>query len=101
MATDLQKHIPAHNSERVLATSAAATQAPLVRASLRTPRAAAIAGIVFSILLISSFSLLQLSVPEDQLEVGDWLKTSSGRIALALNLVPFAGSPSCGFLVYC
>jgi hypothetical protein len=63
----------------------------LIRARLRTPRAAAIAGIVFSVLLICSLWLLRLSVPSDPLEAGAWLETSSERVGFALNLVPFAG----------
>jgi hypothetical protein len=65
--------------------------APLTRHRLRTPRAAAIAGIVFSVLLITSLWLLRLSVPSDPLETGAWLVSSSRRVRLALNLVPFAG----------
>ena len=63
----------------------------LIRAHLKTPRAAAIAGILFSILLITSFVLIRLSVPADPLETGAWLETGSQTVALALNLVPFAG----------
>jgi hypothetical protein len=66
-------------------------RAPLIRARLRTPRAAAIAGIVFSVLLISSLWLVRLSVPSDPLEAGDWLETSVARVSFALNLVPIAG----------
>jgi MFS family permease len=58
---------------------------------LRTPRTAAIAGILFSVLLISSFLLLRFAVPADPLEAGAWLKTNSNTVALSLNLVPFAG----------
>jgi hypothetical protein len=39
----------------------------LTAARLRVPRAAAIAGIVFSVLLIASFVLLRRSVPADPL----------------------------------
>jgi hypothetical protein len=63
----------------------------LTRATLKTPKAAAIAGIVFALLLISVFSLLRLSVPADPQEPGAWLQSSSRTIAVALNLVPFAG----------
>jgi hypothetical protein len=63
----------------------------LIRATLKTPRAAAIAGILFSVLLIAAFGLLRLSVPADPLEPGAWLATSSGTVALGLNLVPVAG----------
>ena len=64
---------------------------PLTRVALKTPRAAAIAGVVFSILLILIFWLLRISVPADPLESGAWLRTSSRSVTLALNLVPFAG----------
>ncbi len=67
------------------------TRASLVRPGLKTPRAAAIAGIIFSILLICSLWLLWRSIPVDPLEAGSWLETHSGRASLALNLVPFAG----------
>jgi hypothetical protein len=63
----------------------------LTAARLRAPRAAAIAGILFSILLMTSIVLLRLSVPADPLEAGAWLQTRANTVALALNLVPFAG----------
>lgn len=66
-------------------------QATLTAAQLRAPRAAAIAGIVFALLLITSFVLLRRSVPSDPLEAGAWLEKNSATVALALNLVPFAG----------
>jgi hypothetical protein len=65
--------------------------AALITPHLRAPRAAAIAGILFSLLLVTSFLLLRLAVPSDPLEAGAWLKTNSNTVALALNLVPFAG----------
>lgn len=49
----------------------------VVLAWVRTPRATAIAGILFSLWL------LQLSIPADALEVRDWLKTSSRRVSVA------------------
>jgi hypothetical protein len=64
---------------------------PLIRPRLRTPRAAAIAGIVFSLLLISSLWLLRYSVPADPREAGAWLETSARRVSTALNLIPIAG----------
>jgi hypothetical protein len=66
-------------------------EAPLIRAQLKTPRAAAVAGILFSVLLIAGLLLFQLSVLADPLETGALLRTSSNKIALALNLIPFAG----------
>ncbi len=63
----------------------------LIDARLRAPRAAAIAGILFSVLLLVSFVLLRRAVPADPYEAGAWLKTGRNLVALALNLVPFAG----------
>ncbi|WP_244208123.1 hypothetical protein [Paraburkholderia hospita] len=61
------------------------------RTRLRAPRAAAIAGIVFSVLLIACLLLLRRSVPDSPLDAGRWLLESSGTVAVAVNLVPFAG----------
>jgi len=64
---------------------------PLTRDNLKSHRAAAIAGILFSIILILAFWLLRISVPDDPQEPGSWLKSESNSVALAVNLVPFAG----------
>jgi len=63
----------------------------LTRRRLTTPRAAAVAGILFSILLIISLVLIQISVPDDSGEIGAWLGESWNSVNLALNLLPFAG----------
>src|ERR1700736_3125547 len=68
--------------------------APLRAGSpLRTPRAAALAGIIFSVLLASALVLLRISVPAHPAVPGAWLTDSRRRaeVAIALNLVPFAG----------
>jgi hypothetical protein len=69
-------------------------QGPLQAGSpLRTPRAAALAGIVFSVFLITALVLLRLSVPADARQAGTWLTDAGRRTAaqVALNLIPFAG----------
>jgi hypothetical protein len=63
----------------------------LTHARLRTPRAAAIAGVVFAILLLVVFWLIRRSVPGDPLQPGGWLRGGETYVAIALNLVPFAG----------
>jgi hypothetical protein len=60
-------------------------------ARLRTPRAAAVAGILFSVLLMVIILVLRSSIPASPLDAGAWLAASSGPVALALNLVPIAG----------
>src|SRR5215475_3171098 len=66
-------------------------RARLTHAQLRTPRAAGVAGILFSLLLFATFGLLRLSVPGDPFEPGAWLGGSLRYVTLAMNLVPFAG----------
>jgi hypothetical protein len=63
----------------------------LTRERLKAPRAAAIAGIVFSLLLITSLVLIRLSVPADPQDTGRWLSGGRRPVSLALNLLPFAG----------
>ena len=66
---------------------------PITGSGLRTPRAAAIAGILFSVLLTLALVLLLVSAPSDPTKAGAWLADPTRRatIAIALNLVPFAG----------
>jgi hypothetical protein len=75
-------------------TEAANGQDPLHPGSqLRTPRAAAFAGIVFSVLSITALTLLRLSAPPSPAVAGTWLTDSAHRaaVAIGLNLIPFAG----------
>jgi hypothetical protein len=69
-------------------------------ARFRTPRAAAVAGILFSLMLGVALVLIRVSVPSDPLEAGDWLTDPSRRAAVrvALSLVPFAGIAFLWFL---
>jgi hypothetical protein len=63
------------------------------RQALRTPRAAAIAGIVFSVLLSVSLVLIRLAIPSDPHDAGAWVfdPAHSDSVRAALYLVPFAG----------
>jgi hypothetical protein len=63
----------------------------LIHGQLKTPRAAAVAGILFSVLLIAEVVVFQLLVQGNPRETGAWLGTSSNEVAFALDLVPFAG----------
>jgi hypothetical protein len=65
----------------------------VVGRSLRTPRAAAIAGILFALLLVAALVLVRIGAPSDSGDTGSWLTDPRRRrlVALALNLVPFAG----------
>jgi hypothetical protein len=66
-------------------------QPHLRRQSLRSPSAAAIAGILFALLYSASLVLVRISIPDPQSVDTAWLETYSQTVALALNLVPFAG----------
>lgn len=59
--------------------------------TLKAPRAAAVAGILFSLLLIASMVLVRIAVPADPREAGTWLSSGAPMLALALNLVPLSG----------
>lgn len=65
----------------------------IIRASLRTPRAAAIAGIAFALLLGTALVLVRLAIPADPRDTGDWLDDSGRKnsVVFAPNLIPFAG----------
>lgn len=56
---------------------------------LRAPRAAAVAGVLFSVLLIASYVLVWLSIPENPR--AQVVISHSKTISFALNLLPFAG----------
>ena len=58
---------------------------------LTTPRAAAVAGILFALLFAASLTLLRVSIPEELNADSGWVVTGSGRITTALSLMPFAG----------
>jgi hypothetical protein len=62
---------------------------PLTHQALKTPRGAAVAGILFSVLFTISIILIRLSLPEVHLEESRIRLFS--RISLALTLVPFSG----------
>ena len=70
-----------------------APQEPLTGTGLRTPRAAAIAGILFAVLLGLALVLILLSAPPDPSQADAWLSDPARRatFAVALDLVPFAG----------
>jgi hypothetical protein len=68
------------------------TKASLAREALKTPRAAAIAGILFAVFYGASLVLIRVSIPADPLtENTFWLQTNLGTVTLALNLIPYAG----------
>ena len=68
-------------------------QVLITGAELRTPRAAAAAGILFSLLLGLALILITVSAPSDPAAAGAWLTDPARRhaVVIALNLVPFAG----------
>ena len=61
--------------------------------ALRTPRAAALAGIAFAVIFTVALVLVRRAVPADPDDAGRWLSDGSrrGGVVFALGLVPFAG----------
>jgi hypothetical protein len=67
------------------------TQVSSIRQSLKTPRSAAIAGIIFAILYGTSMVLLNISLTNDPAAGFARTVTDAQTVALALNLIPYAG----------
>ena len=63
----------------------------LTTQKLKTPRAAALAGILFTVLFSSSYILIRLSIPSNPADAGAWLEERGETVSLALSLLPFAG----------
>jgi hypothetical protein len=62
-----------------------------IRQRIRTPRAAAIAGIAFSLLFITSLLLIWVSIPANPLGPATSVINHLKTISFSLNLLPFAG----------
>jgi len=62
-----------------------------IREQLKAPRAGAIAGILFSILLILCLVLIRVSVPANPADEGTWLSVRGRSVHLGFSLLPFAG----------
>ena len=63
----------------------------LIRESIRTPRAAAVAGIVFAVLLITSEVLVWVYVPSVASAQAGEIVRRSKELTVAMNLRPFSG----------
>ena len=68
-------------------------QVTLTRQALKTPRAAAVAGIIFAVLFTTSIVLIRLTIPEELsgTNTAARLQGNTSTVTLALTLVPFAG----------
>jgi hypothetical protein len=67
------------------------SRAQLRNRRLRTPRAAATAGVIFAVLMGTNYALIRISVPPDNTLWDEWMDKWALTITVALNLVPFAG----------
>lgn len=66
-------------------------QAPQRLRKLSTPRAAAVAGVLFALLFAAALVLIRTSIPEHP-EIGtSWIESGRGKIHVAALLLPFAG----------
>ncbi len=61
------------------------------RPGLKTPRAAAWAGIAFALLYGSAIVLIRISVPVNIGADGEWLAQHVNTVRIGLTLIPFAG----------
>jgi hypothetical protein len=59
--------------------------------ALTTPRAAALAGVLFALLFGATLILIRTALPEGGSPGSQWLDTGSAKMTLASELMPFAG----------
>jgi hypothetical protein len=59
--------------------------------ALNTPRAAAVAGVLFALLFGTALILIRTALPEGGSPGSQWLAAGSSRIRVAAILMPFAG----------
>jgi len=69
------------------------SRAGAVKGAVRQPSSAAVAGLLFSVLLIVSVSLFRSVAPDTLAHAGAWTSDADARrtVSLALDLLPFAG----------
>jgi hypothetical protein len=58
---------------------------------LTTPRAAAVAGVLFGLLFGATLILIRVKMPEGVGDSAEWLDSQKGGISTATKLMPFAG----------
>ena len=64
----------------------------LTKERLRSPRSAAIAGLVFSVLLGAIIVLIHGALPDDATDIsGEWLGKNGEMVSLAIGFVPIVG----------
>ena len=61
-----------------------------------SPRAAAVAGILFSVLLITSMVIISRALPADPHDAGAWLGGNWNTVVLLSTSYPSPASPFCG-----
>ena len=68
-------------------------QVTLTRQVIKTPRAAAVAGIIFAVLFTISMVLMRLALPEELsgTNTAAWVQGNATTMTVALTLVPFSG----------
>jgi hypothetical protein len=66
---------------------------PTTTQRLTPPRAAAFAGVIFSVLMATTLVIIRLSVPDPETGPGYWLSNPSrlNAVRFAIQLAPFAG----------
>lgn len=58
---------------------------------LTTPRAAALAGVLFAVLFTTAIYLIRSSLPEGAQPGSQWIETGNDKLRIAAEIMPFAG----------
>ena len=64
---------------------------PEVERRLTTPRAAAVAGLLFALLFATVLILIRTALPEDLSATSAAIQRAAGQLRVAVTLMPFAG----------
>jgi type IV secretory pathway TrbD component len=72
-------------------TAIEAAPSPALAQALRTPRSAAVAGLVFALLYGAAVLLLRLSFPDGVTQRSAWVGERPARVSIAVQLVAYCG----------
>ena len=69
------------------------TDPAAIAGEVRAPKSAAIAGILFALMLGTVIVMMSSAIPRDPVRAGTWITNASNRslVTFAINLIPFAG----------
>jgi len=78
-------------AQRIVEATIEAVPSPAFAQALRTPRSAALAGVLFALLYGAALLLLRLSFPGGITQRGEWAGERPARLSIAVHMVAYCG----------